>query len=206
MSLYIATIEEIRASMGITDTQDDAQLTILAEGLQARFDAACGRGFLYTQGVEQFFDGDVRHLYLARFPLDTVASIHVSTEQVWDADSLLTADSYRINKARGKILYGWNGLWHWPSGAGNIRVVYTGGVVKADGSFAPGVNEELALLRRALFMQLSYEWRNKETLGLSQVSAGGVSVGATPAVALALKGSTLLPEVQSMLAPLMRMV
>jgi hypothetical protein len=61
-------------------------------------------------------------------------------------------------------------------------------------------------LRRAVLMQGAFEWRNRTTIGLGQVSQSGTTVAAGAQVALALKGQTLLPEVQTVLQPYRRLI
>ena len=55
-------------------------------------------------------------------------------------------------------------------------------------------------------MQVGFEWRNKENLGVTQIAQNGVSVQTGAGVALALKGMTLMPEVEQALLPLLRTV
>jgi hypothetical protein len=55
-------------------------------------------------------------------------------------------------------------------------------------------------------MQGAFEWRNREKIGLAQVSQSGVSVAAGAQVALALKFQSLLPEVETMLLKYKKLV
>jgi len=197
MTLYIMTLAEMKGALGIQDTRDDALLTLWMEGLQGRFDLACRRKFLYAAAAEETFDGGVSELLVKRFPIDAVASVTL------DGDALSEdADDYTVDRQRGAIAFG-IGVWPWPEGMQTIAVRYAGGFVKSDGTAAPLTDEtDLSWLRRAMLMQGTYEWRNRETLGLASVGARGVNVQAAAGVALA--GQTLLPEVETVLAPLKR--
>jgi len=202
--LYIATLAEMKAEVGIDDTVDDAVLTIWLLGLQGRFDARCNRKFLYSASETEYFDGGFRDLLVKRWPIDSVASIHVDADQDWEDDSELESDDYLINNRRGCIVYG-VGSYAWPEGFQNVRVVYAGGFVKSDGSAAPNVDDEqLDTIRGLFFYQAGYEWRNRDTLGITQINQAGVSKQAAPAIALALKGMTLLSVVEQGLQPFSR--
>ena len=53
-------------------------------------------------------------------------------------------------------------------------------------------------------MQANFEWRNRKTLGINQVSQSGASIQQGAQVSLALKQRTLLPEVETTLQPFVR--
>lgn len=194
--LYIVTLAQMKLELGITDPEMDAQVTSLLEGIQGAFASHCRRTFLYSSSIEQIFDGGEVWLLARAFPIDFVASIDVDEDQSWTADSLLASTDYRISKPRGRISYGVDNE-AWPDGVQNIRVVYSGGLVQADGSAAPGAEaEHVDSLRRAVRMQAAFEFRNRLSLGNQSVSAQGTSVSLAPA--------KLLPEVQEILANLQR--
>ena len=198
MSAYIATVAEIKTSLGITDTTDDTLLTEWIEGVQGKFDIECGRRFLYAASETEYFDGGVHALYVRRYPIASITSIHVDSDQGWASDSLLASTDYRVVAVRGRIHYAY-GSTQWPEGIQNIRVIYAGGFVKSDGSAATYVDAaELDALRRALYLQVGFEWRNRQNLGLNSLNAEGVSVNVAPA--------ELLPEVKAILHRFKRLV
>jgi len=206
MSLYIMTLAEAKSILGITDTVDDATLTIWLSGLQGRFDQHCRRAFLYGENVTEYFDGGVTELLARRYPIDSVSSIIVDQDQAWSADEALDSADYVLNAVRGRVYYG-TGKLPWPSGVQNIRMIYDGGFVKSDGTAATNVEDaELEALRRCFMLQANYEWRNRKILGISQVSQQGATVHQGAQVPLALKQMTLLPEVESGLQPFVRMI
>jgi len=206
MSLYIVTLAEMKAQLGITDSTDDAVLTIWMQGLQGRLDLACNRKFLYDAAVTEYFDGGETYLYAKNFPIASVTSVHMDADMAWGDDTLLASDGYRVNLKRGKIAYDISGQ-KWPEGFQNIRVIYAGGFVQSNGTAASGVSDnELQLLRRAFFLQMDFEWRNRRSLGMAQVSSQGVTIQQGQQVQLLMKERTLLPEVESMLTPLKRIL
>ena len=182
--LYIVTLDEMKAILGIKDIEEDAQVTALLEGLQGRFDSECNRSFLYATGISESFDGGAMWLLPKRFPIDAVTSISVN-------DDPLDAANYIVNKARGRLAYA-TGSIAWPKGFQNITVVYSGGMINADGSTAPNADDgDVEALRRALRMQASFEWRNRMILGQQSVSAQGINV--------TLAKAALLPDVKAIL-------
>lgn len=191
--LYIMTIGEIRNLLGINDTREDLELESWAEPLQGRLANHCRRRFFYKTVTEDY-EGGGRYLYLRRYPIDTVSSVTIGVDTI-------AVSAIEINERRGKVAYG-----HvWPMDT--VTLTYTGGLIQSDGSAAPNADEEDVLsLKRAFGLQLNYEWRNRKTLGLSQVSQQGVSLQSGMQPSLAMRNMTLLPEVQSTLQPLRRML
>jgi hypothetical protein len=196
VSLYILTLSELKSDLGIADTTDDSALTRLMEGLQARFDSHLDRKLLRMAGEIEILSGGVTQLLLARFPVETVASVHVSFEQAWDASTLVAAADYTLNQPRGRLSL--RSGYAWPDGEQNIRVIYTGGFVAAGATPGSGQTAMPEDLRRAFLMQASFEWRNRTTLGKTNISAQGISVAISPA--------KFLPEVTDCLEALRRIV
>jgi len=191
MSLYILTLAEMKAELGIDDTDDDAVLTEWMEGLQKRFDAYCERTLLYSASVTEYHDGGERWLLLDRYPVESISSIIIDQDREWDSEDALTEDEdYVLNADRGRIAYG-TGEYLWTAGFQNIRVVYAGGYVACDGS---PTGSQVAMpydLRLAMRLQVGFLWRNRRNLGAQAVSGQGVTVNLAPV--------RLLPEVREIL-------
>jgi hypothetical protein len=195
MSLYIATLDEMKQELGLTDAQDDAKVLRLMELLQGRFEEHCNRRFERAAGAIEFFDGGKIWLLTRRFPLESVAAVFVDDDGAFGAGTQLEDGDFKVNLERGRIAYGAAGL-PWPGGIGGIKVVYTGGYVAAGTAAAAGQYAMPEGLRRAFFYQASYEFRNRLVLGQQSVGQGGQSVSLAPA--------KLLPEVADGLAPFVR--
>ena len=202
--LYICTLDEIKANLGVDDAQDDEHLTRRMEALQGRFENHCNRDFLLADGVTMYFNGGDTALYVQRFPIVSITSIAIDGDQDWE-NNLLDSDGYRPELGIGKIWYG-HGSSRWPGGIQNIRTIHRGGYVAAGSTPGTGETAMPEGLRRAFFMQIEFEWRNKESLGVNQVSAQGVSVQQGAQVSLALKNRTFVPEVETSLQPYIRYV
>lgn len=188
----IVTLSEMKTELGLADTTDDAVLTQWMAALDGRFDSFLNRTLARGVGVIEYFDGGGRMLLLDRFPVESVASINVDPDGLWGADTLLAVTDYRLNKLRGRIVYGADGSSPWETGVQNIRVVYTGGFVSAGEIPPAGQTAMPEAIRRAYFMQCAFEWRNRTHLGQASVSAQGGSINLAPA--------KLLPEVQDILS------
>jgi hypothetical protein len=198
--MYIATLSEIKAELGIADNVDDAVLLMWANGVQGRLERFLNRPLLYSAAETEIFDGGLLCLYPRLFPIVNVISLIVDAAQDWLSEDELTAanDDFRVDARAGKIWY-CQGETRWPAGVQNIRVVYSGGMFTAQGGAASAwTNQgEIDLVRRAFLMQCGYEWRNRTTLGIDQLNAQGTGKK-TPAA--------LLKDVQDSLRPLMRLV
>lgn len=197
MSLHIVTLAEMKAELGLADTADDAVLTRWMEGLQGRFDEHCRRGLLRTADIEEIHNGGDTYLFLSRFPVESVASVHLSAAQDWSAANALESDAFLVNKQRGRLMLAGFGN-RWPEGEQNIRVSYTGGFVAAGSTPTAGQTAMPEALRRAFVLQLGFEWRNRANLGKTGVSGQGLTLDISPA--------KLLPEVEDALATFRRLV
>lgn len=189
----IVTLAEAKAELGIGDTTDDTSLQRLLDGLQARFEELTNRRFARAT-VTEVHDGGTRCLYVQRRPIETLTTLIVDPAREFDAaDALTVGDDYWIDAANGRIYYQ-GGIW--PVGVAIIQAVYTGGYVAAGTTPSSGQTAMPEALRRALFMQAQFEWRNRTTLGASSMSAQGINVQIAPA--------KLLPEVEDILGSFMR--
>lgn len=193
--LYIATLDELKQELGLTDAQDDEKIVRLAELLQGRFDSQCNRTLARAVDAVEFFDGGHLWLLTKRFPVEAIASLYLDDDRQFGPETLLDAADYRLSALRGRIAFG-PGARNWPGGIGAIKLVYTGGYVAGGQTAAAGQYAMDPAIRRAFFFQFGYEWRNRLTLGQQSVSAQGVSVSLAPA--------KLLPEVVDTLAPFER--
>jgi hypothetical protein len=174
MSLYIATLDEIKADQGIEDTTDDAVLTRWGEGLQGRFEDYCNRGFVRSVDIEEYHNGGERSICLRTYPVEEISAIEADDVEV-------PAASYRAMLSLGRIYPA--KAYSWPHGVQYIRVVYTGGYQAAGADVGDYPMPEG--LRRAFMLQFGYEWRNRENLGRASMSAQGQSVSLAPASMLA---------------------
>ena len=174
--LYIATLEEMKSEVGIEDEVEDSVLTIWLEGLQDRIDDFLSRTLLRIVDETEYHDGGERFIYTKHWPIEDVSSIVIAHDQDWDNGTVLDSPvpDYLVNEKRGKISYA-TGTNNWPGGFQNVRTILTGGYVACDANVGSGQTAMPDWARRAMFMQCGFEWRNRETLGITQISAGGAA-------------------------------
>jgi hypothetical protein len=196
--MFIVSLTELKMELGITDNAEDALILLWGTGIEARFEEYLRRQLLFSSAATEILDGGTSCLYLKRYPLSSIATIHVDPDQAWDDAGLLDSDDYAIDYRQGQILYG-RGASPWPAGFQNCRVVYAGGMFLSNGAAASSWVEQSQVdnVRRAMFMQGGYEWRNRTMLGIEQISAGSLTKKAP---------AKLLPEVIEVLNPLRKVV
>lgn len=193
----MCTLAELKAELGITDTTDDTALTELIKGLQGRFEGYCSRRFERSVGVTALFDGGTKYICLPRWPVESVASVKIDADGDFTSpdETLTENDDFYLKKERGILAFAGD---LWPEGVDHIQVVWTGGFVAAGTTVQSGQYEMPYDLRRALFMQAGFEWRNRRSLGAASVSSNGQSMTIAPA--------QLLPEVTAALFQLRRII
>lgn len=197
MSLYICTLAEAKAELGLKDTTDDAVLTTWMDGLQGRFVDHLRRDLLRAERRTELACGDGGDVLLLKlFPVEQVHSIKCATDGEFEAaNPLVEFNDFVVTPLRGKIsAIG----WIWPTRPETIQIVYTGGYLAAGSEAVSGATAMPAALRRAFLLQLGFEWRNRQNLGKQNVNAQGSSVQLAPA--------KFLPEVEDGLAPYRRTV
>jgi hypothetical protein len=129
MSAY-ATLAQVKAALGITDTDQDAQITALLLGADAVVDAYCARPLIETAHVE-YADGGGRSIELASWPVFTSPAL-VVRDMFTGQD--VAAAAYTQDGARG-LLYispGYGGAFgsarsSWERGPNRWRITYTAG-------------------------------------------------------------------------------
>ncbi len=166
----LATLDTIRARLGLLDLVDDVLLTQYGAWVHGRFNLICNRVFERTADSRWEFDGDVTELRPINFPVESVAGFDLKTDETtgWIAQANV---SYLVrNKTVIRI--------HSPIGtsAQIARVTYTGGYVLPGTTPASG---QLALpdeIQQAATEQVAYLYQNRNRLGLTSISGEGGSI------------------------------
>ena len=119
--MALATLAEVKALLGITHTDDDAQLTPLIAGASTLIERYTGATFAVTEFTE-IHDGGVEALILERLPVVTVTS-------VTDRTAGATVTYYETDPDTGMIYRGADGLGQrrWQGGRRRFEVAYTAG-------------------------------------------------------------------------------
>jgi hypothetical protein len=140
----LVTMPEVKAYLGITDTTQDVKLQLILESLDTWLkEEFKSFGLLAekTCSITEYQDGPGIDRLITRYrPIISVASVHVSDNQVWDATTLIAASDYRITNSTGIIrlvsqatsfyVFPYNqpyGSLIFPRGVQNIRIIYNAG-------------------------------------------------------------------------------
>jgi len=152
----------MKARLGLDEimVKDDLLLTAAIRGISARFDRECGRTLERREGITQEFDGDQVELRLGCFPVESVSRFELKeTEAAGWVEQ--TGVDYLLRSQCVVVLGEPLG-----TGAGLLRITYTGGYVPPGSTAAPGqtpLPEDLAM---AAVEQVAYWYVNRERLGV----------------------------------------
>ena len=141
---YLTTRTNVKTALGITGTKFDSAIDALLAQVTDLVQTYCRRTFAqatYTEYYKAFGEGSTV-LVLRQYPVDSVTSVHVSTElpRSYGSDELLTADEdYFLEDADAGLLERVDG-GVWPAKAKATKVVYVAGY-----STIPGDLERAAI-------------------------------------------------------------
>jgi len=189
--MTILNLAELKAQLGIDDTVDDAMLTVWVDSLEGRFVQYLHRKIAREVGRVQYFSGDgvSDRIYLDLFPVEEITEVTIEGE---------ATTNYSFRRERGILTYFSGRGTAWPRGNDNVKVTWTGGYVPAGDAVGEGQTAMPKGLRRAMLYQATYEWRNRENLGLRQSGGDGSYQMQAPPV--------LLQETKESLGPFRRIL
>ena len=107
MALTITdSLVELKAYLGITDTSQDVKLRIILaaieEWLAAEFELYGLK--LNAEDITELRDGrNLDHIFTKFRPINSVATIHVSNDQVFDATTIVDTEDFRVIGEQGLI-------------------------------------------------------------------------------------------------------
>ena len=163
----------ILASSLASGTEYDRALATIAKGVAAMFDRYCNRRFARAVGSQELFSGDRRHLYLARFPIESVSSVELltTTEDGWQ-----TLDNAVFNRddSSGLIFLAAMQGWSWTQ----VRVTFTGGywydqTSDDTGTLPSGATALPEDVTLAWLTQIQHVWDNRDNLGMGLLEKPG---------------------------------
>lgn len=181
----------IRLSFEAGDTTDDQMLYSIMRGVAARFDRFCNRTLIRnTSDATEYYNGDVRRLYLQRYPVISITSVTEALDWDWTSATALTADDdYHLVSAAGALH---RVATTWLSGVDSVRVIYQGGYAPAGAILATGETALPIDIVEAALMQCMCNYKRRDDIGLSSASAMGGSISK-------FSSSELLPDVKDIL-------
>ncbi|MCC6670401.1 MAG: hypothetical protein IT458_05025 [Planctomycetes bacterium] len=171
--MVLASLSELKEHEGISGSALDAFFTSLLARVSAMVDRYCNRTIEAPVGdVTEYYDGSgCPDLFVLRYPIVSVTSVHVDAARAWGAATLIASSSYATDAAgRIRLLpsasvpdLGVRGVF--PEGVQNVRVVYVGGYTT--------VPEDL---KEAAILWCSAIFAKRRKLGVLSTSIGAYSV------------------------------
>lgn len=161
----LCTLQELKDALPVSGSTDDTKLQALITRASRLIERHFARKFYAPAAgadanpITEYLDGMATpDVWISRTPADSVASVHDSTDQVWDATTLIAATDYIVDLERGIIrLKG--GSVFFP-GFRNVRVIY---------NQTTTVPDDAKLLAIEI---CSRAWKGKDMIHLRSLSAG----------------------------------
>jgi hypothetical protein len=172
MNVALIDYDDLKAVLSLDENSEAAypQLEYLMTVTESAIESFCSRSFSYSTNITDTIQvgSPTRIITLDRPPIVSLSSVTVDGESV-------SSDSYR--------LFGdWGLKWSYAINDVDVVVTYVGGYKKTT---AP------ADLKKALVIQVAYEYQNIDNIGASSVRTEGGTIERPPL--------QLLPEVQRLL-------
>lgn len=196
----LSTLKAQLLNPGIVGTTDyDAVISAIGKGVAVAFDRYCNRKLKRASGTTQDFDAPRDHLILERYPVESVASIALKTDET---SGFVTQSGLPLTIA------GSAGLVHLGFDLGGngqiIRATFTGGYWYDDstdqsGSLPSGATALPADITLAWFNQCRDTWQKIDRLGINLGAEGATKVR------WSVSESQLTDGVKEMLNPYRRM-
>jgi len=186
----LATLSDLKLFLDIDTDHADGLLARILAGVSARSAAYCGRRLEYRAGLTEFHDGGRRALFLAAYPIVSVAEVRESPTRDFASAAVLVEgeDFLTLADAGGLVRLG----GPWPAGRRTVRVIYAAGYV--DPADEPGSDEEAVPpdLQRAVLLQARYEYQRRDRPAAARTAVAGTTAEFDGPLGL-------LPEVRTVL-------
>jgi hypothetical protein len=167
MVLTLFTASEFKSFVRIDVTDYDTEIANLATMVSGAVETLLNRSLeLSDTDITEYHSGTGRSsmLRLRRYPVTSVASLHVDSSREWDASTEVDAGSY-VYEAESGILRLLDSSAFWSPGVQNIRVVYRGGY--SSETLPPQLKLGALLYAASIF-------NKAQDIGLSSASLAGV--------------------------------
>ncbi len=168
----LAKLDDLKRWLNISDTNDDALLTQLLEGVSGRFAQACNRT-LERAELTEYHDGGAGVVHLLAYPIESITSIKETLDGDFDSAEVLTEHTDYEQDTNSGLVYRLYG--NWLDGIRTVQVIYTGGYLPPDQ--IPSGNQVVVPkdIQFAVLEQCRFLWQRKDELGLRSVGIGGGS-------------------------------
>ena len=207
MNLGLGNLTELKSQLLAaslrTDTNYDAAITAIGQGVAQQFDRFCNRGFARTVGEQDIFSADRRHWYLRRFPVEAITECAKKDSEAdsWveyrlppDGSSLIQ----QMQLDQGYVMFIAIQGYYWS----RLRITYTAGFWFDTTEDNTGVLPNTATplpsdVKLAWYLQCQHVWKRWEKLG--------AGITERPELSSALAQLDLIPQVKQLLTPFKRM-
>lgn len=181
------TTLKTRLGLPESDVVDNEILTSLIEHVSGRFARECNRIFDYSATATYEFRGDEMNIVVDRFPIISVASFHLKSNET-DGFVAQTGVDYLFNSTKSIIELA------TPLGTSREigKVTFAGGYVLPGGTMGAGQTALPDEIEHACVEQCAHWYQRRNQLGLTAVSGEGGSISQFAAL-------DLLPNVRAVL-------
>jgi hypothetical protein len=152
-------------------TKYDAALLALGLGVAAQFERFTNRKFLRTQGAQFVCTADRDHVYVDRYPLESISAVDFRSSSAvgWEAQ---TDFVWNINESTGHVY--WGSAFH--DHYAQIRFTFTGGywwdiTEESNDTLPAGATALPDDLKYAWLLQCRELWANQDKRGVNIVQA-----------------------------------
>jgi len=184
--LQATTLARLKTALGISDSTDDARLTIIIDAVSREIEAYLDSALLQETQTEEHDVGQGQTVWYLRSRIAAVTSIKTATDWDWASATALDSDFYHFTAGETSIQVK-HGL---RVGRRTAQFVYTGGFATSTTNLVASF-EPIAL---AADYQCVQEWRRKENLGSTSRSAAGSSKSWTGEHSLLERSQELLDQ------------
>jgi hypothetical protein len=186
----------------VAETTYDEQISFIGKGVAGLFDRYCNRVFKRGTSITEDFRGGTDSLLLARYPVESIASIGLKSAGESSFTTQATVVDTVALDSGVLLLTGSVG-----SERDQIRATYTGGYWydtsdDDSGTLPTGATLLPAEIQAAWLFQCEQIWQSLDVLGTVHVEAGGQGAFLNTRLGV-LK---LIPQVETVLEPYRRML
>lgn len=181
----LCTLTDVRNRVGIetAETTDDDSIRDIIRGVSGQFDMHCNRSLLLNSSdVTELYDGSRKRIKTDRYPIVSITSLKESVDYDFTNATALTADTdYHSNDEEG-TLYKMGGSFVGKDES--VQLIYKGGYVGPNGTASGGETALPDDIREAAILQAVFTYQRRGDVGLTSVSADGVSISKFSSMAL----------------------
>jgi hypothetical protein len=182
-------------------TKYDAPILAIGTGVAAQFEKSCNRKFLRTENATFTCSADRDHVFLDRYPLESVSLVELRTSATtgWETQTNFIQN---LDERTGKVFWGYAAAPHY----GQLRFTFTGGfwwdtTEEGDDTLPTGATALDADLQLAWILQCRLAWQAIDKIGQDIIKTGSSS----NLVSGTLAGLEMLPDVKEKLRTFRRM-